>query len=303
MEKDTVRGWTKVFRDPPFYLVGVLPLGLGTLLAVRDGHELVWAVWALGSVAVALVMAMTFLVNEYFDYETDVLNVGYNKFSGGSRSLPEGLVERRHVLVAAAACGALALVLGLVIQFGFKTGPLTLVLGAVAALIGYAYTGPPLRLIYRGLGELLIGVSVGWMPVLIGYYLIGGIPTGPMVHLMSLPIALSIVMVIVVDEYPDYDSDVASGKRNLVARIGRERAAWVYTALGLATAAALAYIGLTYVEGWRRYILALPVLFSLDVSTAIQVGAWKQPKRLEKLCFATILLNLGTIILLMVVNW
>ena len=57
MEKDTVRGWTKVFRDPPFYLVGVLPLGLGTLLAVRDGHELVWAVWALGSVAVALVMA------------------------------------------------------------------------------------------------------------------------------------------------------------------------------------------------------------------------------------------------------
>jgi 1,4-dihydroxy-2-naphthoate octaprenyltransferase len=301
--KDTVRGWTKVFRAPPFYLVGVLPFGLGTLLAVRDGSELVWPVWALGTIAVALVMAMTFLVNEYFDYETDSANVGYNKFSGGSRSIPEGLVERRHVLIVAGICGLLALALGLIIQFGFKTGPLTLPLGAAAALIGYAYTGPPLRLIYRGLGELLIGVSVGWMPVIIGYYLTGGLPAGPIVHLMSLPIALSIVMVIVVNEYPDYDSDVTSGKRNLVARMGRERAAWVFTALGLATAASLAYIGFTYAEGWRRYILALPVLLSLDVSTAIQVGAWKQAKRLEKLCLATILLNLGTIVLLMVVTW
>lgn len=301
--KDTVRGWVKVFRDPPFYLVGVLPFSLGTLLAVRDGNAMSWAVWGLASIAIALVMAMTFLVNEYFDYETDVANVAYNKFSGGSRSLPLGLVERRKVLIAAGACAAVALVLGLVIQLGFETGPLTLPLGALAALIGYAYTGAPFRLIYRGLGELMIGISVGWIPVFIGYYLTGGMPSGSMVHLMSLPVALTIVMVIVANEYPDYESDKASGKRNLVARIGRERAAWVYTLLGVATIASLAYLGFTYFEGWRRHILALPVLLSLDVSTAIQVGAWKEKKRLEKLCFATILLNLGIIALLLVVNW
>lgn len=301
--KDTVKGWVKVFRDPPFYLVGVLPFSLGTLLAVREGNEMSWAVWALGSLSVALVMAMTFLVNEYFDYETDLANVAFNKFSGGSRSLPQGLVERRKVLIAAGACGAVALVLGLVIQFGLKTGPLTLPLGAFAAAIGYAYTGAPLRLIYRGLGELMIGVSVGWMPVFIGYYVMGGLPTGAMVHLMSLPIALTIVMVIVANEYPDYESDTASGKRNLVARMGREPAAWVYTLLGVATIASLAYIAFTYLEGWQRYLLALPALLTLDVSAAIQVGAWREKKRLEKLCFATILLNLGTIALLLVVNW
>jgi 1,4-dihydroxy-2-naphthoate octaprenyltransferase len=110
-------------------------------------------------------------------------------------------------------------------------------------------------------------------------------------------------MVIVANEYPDYESDKASGKRNLVARMGRERAAWVYTALGVATIASLAYLGFTYLEGWRRYVLVLPALLTLDVSTAIQVGAWKETKRLEKLCFATILLNLATIALLLVVNW
>jgi len=301
--RNTVRGWTKVFRDPPFYLVGVLPFGLGTLLAVRDGNPIAWGVWGLGSIALALIMAMTFLVNEYFDYETDLANVGYNRFTGGSRSIPDGLVERDYVIIAAAVCALGALMLGLVIQFGFHTGPLTLPLGALAAFIGYAYTGAPLRLIYRGLGEFLIGISVGWMPVFIDYYLIAGMPTGPTVHLMSLPVALSCVLLILINEYPDYESDRTSGKRNLVVRLGRKRAAWVYTILGLAFAGSLAYLAFTYFEGWRRYILALPFLLAIDMSTAIQFGAWKKKKRLEALCFATILMCLITMLLLLVVNW
>jgi 1,4-dihydroxy-2-naphthoate octaprenyltransferase len=300
---DTAKGWAKVFRDPPFYLVGVLPFGLGTMLAVRSGRPIVWAVWALGSVAVALIMAMTFLVNEYFDYETDVANVGFNKFSGGSRSLPLGLVDRKHVLIAAGVCTAAALAIGAVIQFAFDAGPLALPFGAVAALIGYAYTGPPFRLIYRGLGELLIGVSVGWMPVFIGYYLLAGMPEGPYVHLMSLPIAFSIVMVIVINEYPDYESDKASGKNNVVARFGRERVVWLYAALGVAVAASLVYLGVTYFAGWQRYILAVPCLAGLGVSAAMVAGVWKDRDKLQTLCFATILLNLGTIVLLVVASW
>jgi 1,4-dihydroxy-2-naphthoate octaprenyltransferase len=301
--RDAVRGWTKVFRDPPFYLVGVLPFGLGTLLAVRSGRPVVWAVWLLGSVGVALIMAMTFLVNEYFDYDTDVANVGFNKFSGGSRSLPQGLVERRHVLIAAGVCTLVALALGIVIQFVFDAGPLTLPFGALAALIGYAYTGPPFRLIYRGLGELFIGVSVGWMPVFIGYYLLAGMPDGAYVHLLSLPIAISIVMVIVANEYPDYESDKASGKNNLVARFGRERVVWLYAFLGAAFAGSLAYLSVTYFAGWQLYLLALPLLLGLAVSAAMVAGVWKDRGKLQTLCFATILLNLVTILLLIVVNW
>ncbi len=300
-QKSTVRGWVKVFRDPPFYLAGVLPFSLGVMVAVREGTAMSWAVWALGCVAVALLMAMTFLINEYFDYETDLANVNYNKFTGGSRALPDGLVERRHVLTAAGVCALVALALGVLIQFGLHTGPLTLPLGALAAFLGYAYTGAPFRLIYRGLGELLIGVSVGWMPVIIGYYVIGGWPDDPFAHLMSLPIVLACTMMIVINEYPDYESDKASGKLNIIARMGRERGAWVYTALGLMFTASLAYLALTYFEGWRSYVLIPPMLLSLDMSTAIQFGAWK--KRLEALNFVTILLMVTTAVLLMVVTW
>lgn len=300
--RGSVMGWIRIFRAPPFYLVGVLPFSLGVLIAVREGNPMSWAVWAIGCVALALIMAMTFLVNEYYDFETDSANVNFNQFTGGSRVLPDGLIERRTVLVAAGLCTAIALALGLVIQFGFHRGPLSLPLGAVAALMGYAYTAPPLRIIYRGLGEPLIGISVGWIPVLIGYYLIAGMPTGAMVHLMSLPTVLGCIMLIVVNEFPDYESDKASGKLNLAVRLGRERAAWVFTVLGVLLAATLAYLGFTYLEGWRRYILAAPLLFSLDMSTAIQFGAWKT-KRLTALCFGTIILNLVTMVLLLVVNW
>ncbi|MBN1193015.1 MAG: prenyltransferase [Coriobacteriia bacterium] len=301
--QDTARGWVKVFRAPPFYLVGVLPFALGTLIAVASGEDLVWAVWVLGSVAVALIMAMTFLVNEYFDFETDSANVNYTKFSGGSRSLPQGLVDRRHVLIAAGICTLIAAALGAIIQFGYKTGPLTLPFGIVAAAIGYAYTGRPFRLIYRGLGELLIGISVGWMPVFIGYYLLAGMPEGPFIHLLSLPIAASIVNVIVINEYSDYESDKASGKRNLVVALGRERGAWVYAAMGVVTAASLAYLGRAHYAGWQAAVLLLPAALSLVLTVAVVAGAWKDPAKLEKVQLGTILLNLSSIVLLMIINW
>lgn len=299
--KNAVRGWVKVFRDPPFYLVGVLPFSLGTLLAVRDGSPMSWAIWALGSLAVTLIMAMTFLVNEYYDRETDALNTGYNRFTGGSRSLPMGLVEPQRVPIVAGVCAAIALVVGLVIQFVFKTGPLTLPLGALAALLGYAYSGPPFQLISRGWGEVLIGVSVGWLPSFIGYYLQGGLPEGGTLHFMSLPLVLTCMMLIVINEFPDYASDKATGKRNLGVRLGLERAAWVFTGLGIALIVSLALLAFTYFEGWRRYVFAAPLLLTLDMSTAIQFGAWK--KRLTALCFATIILSLATMVLLLVVNW
>lgn len=301
--QDTARGWVKVFRAPPFYLVGVLPFALGTLFAAATGKHFVWGVWALGSVAVALIMAMTFLVNEYFDFETDSANENYTKFSGGSRSLPQGLVDRRHVPIAAGACTAVAAVLGAVIQFSYKTGPLTLPFGIVAAAIGYAYTGKPFRLIYRGLGELLIGISVGWMPVFIGYYLLAGMPEGPFIHLLSLPIAASIVNVILINEYSDYESDKVSGKQNLVVVLGREGGAWIYAAIGVVTAASLAYLGRAYYSGWQAAVLLLPAALSLVLTVAVVAGVWKDPARLEKVQLGTILLNLSSIVLLMIVNW
>jgi 1,4-dihydroxy-2-naphthoate octaprenyltransferase len=166
-------------------------------------------------------MVMTFLVNEYNDYETDLLNQKYHRLSGGSRVLPMGLLSQQDSLIAAYVCMAGAGITGLVLYFIYDTGPLTIPLGMLAMFIGYFYTARPLRFAYHGLGEIAIWVSCGWLANSTGYYLQTG-HFSDIVNLISLPGATSVFLVILVNEIPDIESDRISGKRNLAVRLGKE---------------------------------------------------------------------------------
>lgn len=113
---------------------GVLPFLLGVVIAWSQGNPINWAVLALSTIAVICIMLMTFLVNEYFDYETDLANKEFHRLSGGSRVLPMGLIPRRQALIAAYILLLLAGIIGLLLHFYYKTGPFTLLLGVIAVL-------------------------------------------------------------------------------------------------------------------------------------------------------------------------
>jgi 1,4-dihydroxy-2-naphthoate octaprenyltransferase len=150
---------------------GILPFLLGTVIAWSRGSSIDWGILLLSSAAVLCIMLMTFLVNEYYDYDTDIANKNYHIFSGGSRILPMGLIPRRLAIIAAYVFLAAASGIGFWLYFGFKTGPLTIPLGAIAIFIGYFYTARPLQLSYRGLGEIAIWFTCGWLATISGYYL------------------------------------------------------------------------------------------------------------------------------------
>lgn len=206
---------------------GLLPFFLGTLIAWSRGYAINLPVFFLSSVAVLSIMIATFLVNEYFDYETDAANHGSHRLSGGSRVLVSGLVPRWQALAAAYLLFALAAVCGLALYFSLRTGPLTIPLGTGAILIGYFYTAAPVKLSYRGLGELAIWLTCGWLASVLGYYLQTREIDGT-VSLVSLPGAFSVFLLILVNELPDMESDAKSGKRNLAVVLGRDNALRVY---------------------------------------------------------------------------
>src|SRR4030042_6560591 len=108
---------------------GVLPFILGAVIAWSQGNDISWVILVLSSIAVICIMLMTFLVNEYYDYETDLANKEFHKLSGGSRVLPMGLIPRHHSIIAAYVFLAIAVVIGLLLYFYYKTGPLTIPLG------------------------------------------------------------------------------------------------------------------------------------------------------------------------------
>lgn len=251
---------------------GVLPFLLGAVIAWSQGKSIDPMVLLLSTIAVICIMLMTFLVNEYYDYDTDKGNVDYHMLSGGSRILTMGLIPRRHAAIAACILLTVAVVIGLLLYFYFKTGPLTLPLGAIAIIIGYFYTAKPFQWSYRGLGEITIWFACGWLATITGYYLqVGQLNT--VATLASLPGAISVFLVILMNEIPDIRSDKLSGKNTLAVRLGREKTGILYIVLLILcylNIIVIAFFGVPVISAYLSVIL-LPFII-LNILTIIRKG-------------------------------
>ena len=244
---------------------GVLPFLLGAVIAWSQGNPINLAVLVLSSIAVIFIMLMTFLINEYNDYEADVINKEFHRLSGGSRVLPMGLIPRRQSLVAAYVCLSIAIIIGLWLYFYYKTGPFTIPLGTLAIFIGYFYTAKPFRWSYHGLGEIAIWFSCGWLATFTGYYLQTG-RFDMVTTLAALPGATSVFLVILINEIPDINSDRIAGKRNLAVRLGREKTAILYSVvliLCYLNIIAIVFFGVPTITAFLSLILVPLIIWNI----------------------------------------
>jgi len=286
--------WFALSR-PPFHTVGILPLVLGSVLAWKQTGSLrvgllVWAV-----LGVVLIMLSTYYAGEYWDFAEDLISgqLGGSRFAGGSQVVQRGLLPRSAAQRASVVAIALALVVGLVLQFGYRTGPWTLPLGVLGIAGGFFYSTRPVRWVNRGWGELWIGLCYGWLPIATGYYLQVG-QFHSLVHWMALPVGLSIFNVILLNEFPDYAADRAAGKRNLTVRLGRQTSARLY---GLLSIASWIAVGLSALRGVPAQVLFwyAPVgILSAGLVLSMLRGRWRDRRTLETLCAANLVVNLGT---------
>ncbi len=282
---------------------GVLPFLLGAVIAWSQGTPINLAVLALSSVAVIFIMLMTFLINEYYDYEADVINKEFHRLSGGSRVLPMGLVPRRQSLIAAYVCLSIAVGIGLLLYFYYQTGPFTIPLGAVAIFIGYFYTARPFRWSYHGLGEIAIWFSCGWLATFTGYYLQTG-RFDMVTTLAALPGATSVFLLILINEIPDINSDRMAGKRNLAVRLGREKTAILYSVvliLCYLNIIAIIFFGVPPITAFLSLILVPLIIWNIMtikrrglVSIEIQEGLSLRTMLIDHLI--TIIYTIGFIV-------
>ncbi len=291
---DTIRAWLALSR-PPFHTVGILPFVLGAVLAWHDTGVAHWAIFAWGTLGVVLVMLSTYYAGEYWDQTEDSLGSSLtpSRFAGGSRVVQGGLLPRRAPEWASVVSLLLALAVSLILQFFYLTGPWTLPFCALGLLGGFFYSTPPLRWVTTGIGELWIAFCYGWLPIAVGYYLQAG-EIAPLVHWLAIPVGLTILNVILLNEYPDFHADSQAGKTNLVVRLGRHKASLLYTAISAASWLAMLFSVRRGVPV-RTLWFYLPVLFvALILVVQVLRGRWHDRQTLEKLCGANILVNLGT---------
>lgn len=249
-------GWL-LFRATrlPFLSATFVPVLLGLAIAGRDGaFDPVLAV--LTVVAAAAVHLGLNVSNDVFDdlLGADRLNYTPTPYSGGSRVIQYGLLTRREMAWLSAGLYGLAIAIGLGLVA--LTGSVELLaIGVAGVIISLGYTAPPLKLVYRGLGE--VAVALGFGPVmLLGAYVVQTGRISLEAVIASVPVAILVALILYVNEIPDRAADAAAGKRTLVVRFSPEAVRFGYLA---AASVAFAVI----VVGVAIGILPIPTLVAL----------------------------------------
>ncbi len=204
------------------------------------------------------------VLNDYFDYKrgTDFLTQR-TPFSGGSGLLPTNKVKPEDAF----KLGLGALFIGLLISLYFLyLYPILIPLVILAAFIVYAYT-PWLTRIW--ITELFPGIGFGPLLV-IGTYVTQLKPENLKIStaavLASIPTGILVSNLLWVNEIPDYEADLKTGRKHGVILLGKKGAAWGYVVM----------LVLTYVSIIISVALKLLPTFTLlgllTVPVAIKAG-------------------------------
>jgi 1,4-dihydroxy-2-naphthoate octaprenyltransferase len=255
----------------PFLSATIVPVVLGIVIAASEGSfDLLTAI--LTVIGASFVQLGLNVANDYFDsvQGADDMNLTPTQFSGGSRVIQYGLVSRRRMGLLASSFYLAAAAIGLVL-LALRPSTALLVIGVVGIVVSLAYTAPPLKLVYRGLGEVTVAIGFGPL-MLLGAYVVqtGGTVTREAV-VASLPIALLVALILYVNEIPDRRGDARAGKRTLPVRFSRDTVIAGYRA---AAAAAYAILVVGVVAG----LLPVPALLALlTIPLALQVSRGLAP--------------------------
>jgi 1,4-dihydroxy-2-naphthoate octaprenyltransferase len=153
---DNVGGAGKPLTLAAFWLAGLFPFWMGTLLAGVAGFPVSRPIALAGTLAVTALILAGVAARDAFRVQT--------RYPGLDLS-PEAAGKLAYAALA------LAGLLGLVLQFGCRTGDLTLPLGGLGVLGGYFFFAPPLNWHRRSGAEAVGGLCFGLLPAAAGFYL------------------------------------------------------------------------------------------------------------------------------------
>ena len=288
-----ITNWLTVVRLP-FTTVGVVPFCAGIFIAYRSPYTVNWLTSLLGVFAVLFICISCYLIGEIYDQEEDLLtlNYGRSKFAGGTLLVANRTISTKAISRAVVVFITFAAMAGIYISLTYSSW-LLFGLGLFGSLSAVLYSLPPVRLVKRGLGEILIGICYGWLPLVTGFVAASGkFPSYS--WLFAWPVALSIFNVIFINEFPDYESDISAGKRNLVVRTGKGVASKIYGIIAVFIAGSIVWVWYFFRQKEPVFFLmAMPVvLLSLALAHSIAIkNMWGSRKRLEIICGLGILLN------------
>jgi len=163
------------------------------------------------------------LFDDYFDYKKNkpgirdtLARAGFRARIGKCAYIVSGEATTRQLLAASLAFGSVAGLCGVVI-FAYRGTPVLWIV-LITVILGLFYSAEPLRLSYRGMGELTIGLIFG--PLLVtGVFLSASGAFDWSAVLIGAALGFFVINILYTHSSLDLDADRSVGKRTLAGLV------------------------------------------------------------------------------------
>ena len=269
MKTNSLKAWFLAAR--PKTLTGAaVPVMIGVSLAWVDAKQygddtFQWLAAVLCFLFAFVMQIDANFINDFFDFANGTDDIETRL--GPRRACAQGWVTLDAMKRAIAITTCLACVIGLpLVWFG---GLEMILIGLICVVFCFLYTT---HFSYVGLGDLLILVLFGIVPVCISYYLHLHTVTWQ-VFLASIACGMVIDALLIVNNFRDRDQDREAGKNTIIVRLGAESGLQLYLAVGIGAM----ILGGTFWMNGHPLAFFLPfIYFVLHVFTYLKI------KRIEK---------------------
>ena len=202
----------------------IAPVVVGTALIHIDSKQISWlnALLALG-----VSLALQIGVNYSNDYSDGVRGTDENRV-GPIRLVASGLASAAAVKNAAFLTFGLAAVLGLVLAA--RTSWWLVLVGAIAIVAAWTYTGGRKPYGYQGFGELSVFIFFGVVATMGSYFAQSEKITWQAL-LVSIPMGALACAILAINNLRDLPKDKLVGKKTLAVRVGDKNARYIFVGL------------------------------------------------------------------------
>jgi 1,4-dihydroxy-2-naphthoate octaprenyltransferase len=233
---------------------------VGSAWGYRVAGHFDWLAFCLALVSTLCVHLAANVLNDVGDEISGTDRINGERifpYTGGSRFIQNGVMSVHEMTVWGVTLLVIAALPGLVLIA--LRGPAVLLFGMAGVVLGILYSLPRVQLAAQGIGEAVIAVAFGVLPVTGAAWLQSARLDLPVV-LISVPVSMWVAAILLMNEVPDRKADAVVGKRTLAVRLGAEGTRSLYLGLQLTACVAFVLAGTLALVPWWIAILVLLLL-------------------------------------------
>lgn len=263
-----LQSWILASR-PKTLPAAFVPVAIGSALAYNDNQ------FNAGAVAVALICSFliqigTNFVNDLYDF---IAGTDKKDRVGPTRVLASGLISVNEMKIGILITFSSAFILGMYLVY--ISSWITLIIGIVSIIAGFAYTAGPFPLAYNGLGDVFVFLFFGFVGT-VGTYYVQTLTVTEFVVWASVPVGALITNILVINNYRDIDEDRLAGKNTLAVKFGRNFTRFQYISFMILSYLVPFIAFFTYKQSYLLFLPLITIPLSIKLIRMIYIFEGKE---------------------------